>query len=141
MQAMLKDTWSDPRRRGDVLWIALLIVLAVGGLSLTFAHDVVAGLLMFGVLGTALWRWHDPQDFLLAISGFFIGPTMEMFATSTGLWKYPYPTIGALPLWVFALWPTFPICLVRLTHALLPPRGPRPSALAELALGAAIVVL
>ncbi|MBI5496838.1 MAG: hypothetical protein HY904_17625 [Deltaproteobacteria bacterium] len=130
----------DRRRTGDVLHVALLILLAVGGLTLAFRTPNAAGLLLFTVVALALWRWHQPLDFLLAGIGVVVGPTLEYFATATGLWTYPYPSLGRLPLWVFALWPAFPVCLVRLTFALVPPDGKHRRHLA-LEVGAGLAVL
>jgi uncharacterized membrane protein YoaT (DUF817 family) len=138
---MLNDLLANRQRKGDVAWIAMLIVVAVAGLSTLFSNATVCGLVMAGVLGLALYRWHTPQDVLLCVAGIVLGPTMELFATSTGLWHYPWPSVGALPFWVFALWPVYPLCLVRLTHALMPPDGKRPRALTDLTMGLAIVAL
>ncbi|MEW5852603.1 MAG: hypothetical protein AB2A00_27715 [Myxococcota bacterium] len=136
----LTSAWRNKQQAGDILYIALLIVLAVGGVCLTFPTPAICALTMAMVGGLALWRWHTPQDVLLAVSGIVFGPTLEFFATTTGLWAYPHTSFGTLPAWVFALWPVFPLCLVRLTHALLPPDGEsRMRAGWELGLGLAIL--
>lgn len=135
------QNWNA-QRTGDVLHTALLIALAVSGVCFTYTTPALTAALMAAVLAVALWRWHEPLDFLLAASGFMFGPVMEFFATQSGLWHYPYPSVGTLPAWVFTLWPAFPIPLVRLTHALLPPAGPsRVKPLTELALGLGILLV
>src|SRR5687768_17485512 len=101
------------QRVGDGLHIALLIVLAVGGVCLTYPTPAICALTMAMVGGLALLRWRTNQDVLLGISGLLLGPVLEFFATASGLWVYPHPSFGLLPVWVFALWPVFPVCLVR----------------------------
>lgn len=128
-------------RKIDLLFVALAILLSVGGVCLVFDRPELCAALMAGVLVVALSRWHRRLDLLVAASGLLLGPTLELFATNAGLWRYPHTTFGKLPLWVFTLWPAFPVVLVRLTHALRPTDRPTEQPTTDLLVGGGIVAL
>lgn len=131
---------NGPRRARDLAWVAMLILASVAGVCLTFSKPELCAVLMAGVLAAALARWHTRQDILVAVTGFVVGPSLEVCATRAGLWSYPFTTFGPLPAWVFTLWPAFPVVLIRLTHTLRPVRpgdAPRPSL--DLAVGGLIL--
>lgn len=133
--------WCNSVRRGDVAWVALMMLGSVGGVSGTYDRPMVCALLMAGVLSASLWRWHQRLDLLLACCGLLFGTLLEYCATTTGLWTYPHVSIGMLPAWVFTLWPAFPIVLVRFTYALLPLTAGYQRPLVDLMTGVGVVVV
>lgn len=131
--------WNSRQRTVDVLWIALMIALAVGGLSLTFHMPNMAGLVTLGVLGVGLFRWHEPLDVMVALAGMLCGSLLEFGATTTATWTYVHTSFSTMPAWIFCLWPAYPLCLVRLSRALLPHGHARLSATQDLMLGVLVV--
>ena len=133
--------WTAERRH-DLVLVSSLIALAVVNVCLFFSMPIVCAIGSAIVLGAALRRWHTTTDVCIALTGAIFGPVLEYFATTRGLWIYPYTTVGAMPAWVFTLWPAFPLCLVRLTHTLWPPvRAPRHRPASVAVIGLAILLI
>lgn len=114
---------------------------AVAAVCLTFDKPVLTAALVLAIGAVALRRWHEPADLGALFAALLLGPTLEFFATTTGLWTYLHTTFGTLPAWVFALWPFVPYTIRRLALAIAPPvRDDDPSP-RDLALGLAVAAV
>ncbi len=125
----------------DLVVVGVLMLASVGGVTTSFREPELCALLMAGVLAAALWFWHEPRDWLTAVAGAVFGPLLEWVAARYQLWTYPFPSVGGMPAWVFTLWPAFPLVLVRLTHAILPPDPARKDPVSPLGLGLVVLAL
>ena len=117
------------------------MLASVGGVTTSFRQPEWCALLMAGVLAAALWFWHEPADWFTALAGAVFGPLLEWVAARYQLWEYPFASIGGMPAWVFTLWPAFPVVLMRLTRAILPPDPTRLNRVSHLGLGLVVLVL
>lgn len=114
---MFKGSW-DATRRWDAAWVVMIILGAVGGVSLLHRSPGLTAAFTVGLLALALARWREPLDVALAAVGAVFGPSLEYVATQQELWNYAAVSVARLPAWVFVMWALFPIGLVRLIRVL-----------------------
>lgn len=92
---------SPASRPGRWEW-GLVILFA---LSFVLFQSATAVLLASGaVLAAALARWHAPEDARHVAHMLLIGTLLEYPGVALGLWRYPDPPAGGVPLWYATMW-------------------------------------
>lgn len=84
-------------------WEWGLVVLFA--LSFVLFESATAVLLASGtVLATAFTRWHAPEDRRHVAQLILVGTMLEYAGVGLGLWRYPDPPVGGVPLWYVTMW-------------------------------------
>ena len=111
---------------GGLAWpawgLALLYAAAFGGIAdASLLLCVTAALLALGLL-----LFHEPLD--LVYTGYLValGAAVEYTGVHSGLWSYPAPPPGGVPLWFITLWGGVGLLMRRLMVPLLAAAARRP---------------
>lgn len=84
-------------------WEWGLVVLFA--LSFVLFQSATAVLLASGaVMSAALVRWHERDDVHHVAHMLLIGTLLEYPGVALGLWRYPDPPVGGVPLWYATMW-------------------------------------
>ncbi|MBK7206882.1 MAG: hypothetical protein IPH91_01190 [Elusimicrobia bacterium] len=88
-------------RPGPPVW-GLLILFALSFSLFRSSTAVLAA--SGGVLAIALLRFHAPEDLRHAGYLVLVGTVLEFPGVALGLWRYPDPPPGGVPLWYLTMW-------------------------------------
>lgn len=105
-------------RARDLLIVLGLFVSVVLALSFGYATPILTTVLLTMVVVVTMRAWNSREDVMLGLTGIVVGPAIEVFAVSSGLWRYTSPSIAGLPLWVAPMWWIYGMTVARLTGAL-----------------------
>ncbi len=93
-----------------IFWFVIFLVV------LFWKHNVVVTVILLVSYLIRYYFWPNREDHVLYVAGAILGPTAEIIATKTGIWKYTLPTFLNIPVWLPFAWGFAAVLIIRIAQ-------------------------